>query len=101
MEEDLYNIGIEREGLRCDKEGKLSQKPHPEAFADRMKNDFITTDWGEAQLELRTPACKDTEECYEKLNEITNVVLCELNNRDEVIWPYSMPCILPKEEGVT
>ncbi len=98
MEEDLYNIGIEREGLRCDKEGKLSQKPHPEAFADRMKNDFITTDWGEAQLELRTPACKDTEECYEKLNEITNVVLCELNNRDEVIWPYSMPCILPKEE---
>ncbi len=98
MEEDLYNIGIEREGLRCDKEGKLSQKLHPEAFADRMKNDFITTDWGEAQMELRTPACKDTEECYEKLNEITNVVLCELNNRDELIWPYSMQCILPDED---
>ena len=98
MEEDLYNIGIEREGLRCDEEGKLSQKLHPEAFADRMKNNFITTDWGEAQLELRTPACKDTKECYEKLNEITNVVLCELNNRNELIWPYSMQCILPKEE---
>ncbi len=98
MEEELYCIGIEREGLRCDKEGKLSKKSHPQAFSDRMKNDFITTDWGEAQMELRTPVCQDTVTCYEKFNEITNVVLCELNNENELIWPYSMPCILPKEE---
>ena len=98
MEESLYSIGIEREGLRCDENGNLSQKPHPQAFADRKKNNFITTDWGEAQMELRTPVCKSTEECYEKLNEITNVALCELNNQQEVMWPYSMQCILPKEE---
>ena len=99
MEENLYSIGIEREGLRCDKNGVLSQKAHPKAFADRMKNNFITTDWGEAQMELRTPVCKSTSECYEKLNEITNVVLCELNNQDELLWPYSMPCVLPNEEN--
>ncbi len=98
MEESLYSIGIEREGLRCDENGNLSQKPHPQAFYDRKKNNFITTDWGEAQMELRTPVCKDTNECYEKLNEITNVALCELNNQQEVMWPYSMQCILPKEE---
>ena len=98
MEEKLYDIGIEREGLRCDANGNLSKKPHPKCFADRMKNKFVTTDWGEAQMELRTPVCKSTDECYEKLNEITNVVLCELNNQNELIWPYSMQCILPKEE---
>jgi len=99
MDEDcLYNIGIEREGLRCDEDGVLSKLPHPEVFGDRMKNNFITTDWGEAQMELRTPVCSSTKECYEKLNEITNVVLCELNDRKEFIWPYSMQCILPKEE---
>ena len=98
MEENLYIIGIEREGLRCDKNGMLSKKKHPKAFDDRMKNNFITTDWGEAQIELRTPACKSTIECEEKLNEITNVVLCELNNQDELLWPYSMQCILPREE---
>ena len=98
MEENLYIIGIEREGLRCDKNGILSKKKHPKAFDDRMKNNFITTDWGEAQIELRTPACKSTIECEEKLNEITNVVLCELNNQDELLWPYSMQCILPREE---
>ncbi len=98
MEEKLYSIGVEREGLRCDKKGNLSKKPHPEIFADRIDNHFISTDWGEAQMELRTPVCKNTDECYEKLNEITNVALCELNNQDELLWPYSMQCILPKEE---
>lgn len=98
MEENLYNIGIEREGLRCDEKGQLSQKSHPEAFGDKTKNNFITTDWGEAQIEIRTPVCESTDECYEKLNEITNVVLCELNNQNELIWPYSMQCILPNEK---
>ena len=98
MERNLYNIAVEREGLRCDKDGILSKKTHPEAFADRMKNNFITTDWGEAQMELRTPICKDTDECYEKLNEITNVAICELNNQDDLMWPYSMQCILPNKE---
>ncbi len=98
MEENLYNIGVEREGLRCDNNGKLSTKSHPEAFGDRVTNAFISTDWGEAQMELRTPVCKNTAECYEKLNEITNVVLCELNDQEDLLWPYSMQCILPKEE---
>ncbi len=98
MKENLYSIGIEREGLRCNKNGELSQKPHPAVFGNKLRNNFITTDWGEAQLELRTPVSADTGECYEKLNEITNVVLCELNNQEEVLWPYSMQCILPKEE---
>lgn len=98
MKQELYNIGVERESLRCTEKGNLSITPHPELFGDRMKNDFITTDFGEAQMELRTPACKSTKECHEKLEEITNVVLEELRNQNEMLWAYSMPCILPDEE---
>ena len=94
----MYKIGIEREGLRCDKNGVLSKLPHPEIFGDRLENKLIGTDFGEAQIELRTPVCDSTKNCYLKLREITNVVLNELSDREELLWPYSMPCVLPKEE---
>ena len=96
--ETIYNVGVEVEKLRCTKEGKLSTRMHPEKFGNKKENDFITTDFGEAQIELRTPVCKSTEECYFKLETITNVVLDELNKNDELLWPYSMPCILPDNE---
>ena len=95
---NLYNIGVEREGLRCNQEGELSDLPHPSVFGDKIKNHFIGTDFGEAQVEVCTPVCHSVRECYEKLSEITNVVLCELYNRKEVLWPYSMPCILPSDD---
>lgn len=98
MKQELYNIGVERESLRCDENGNLALTPHPELFGDRMKNDFITTDFGEAQMELRTPVCKNSKECHEKLEEITNVVLEEIRKNGEMLWSYSMPCILPDEE---
>lgn len=94
---NIYKVGVERESLRCSKEGELSDLPHPTVFGDRMENDFITTDFGEAQLELRTPICSSTQECYDKLENITDVVICELNKQNELLWPYSMPCILPDE----
>jgi len=95
----MYNIGVEREGLRCDKNGKLSKLNFSEIFGDKMSREFITTDFGEAQIELRTPVCNSVNECYEKLETITDIALCELNKKNEIIWPYSMPCILPDEKG--
>lgn len=90
-----YHIGVEREGLRCDRKGMLSKLPHPEIFGNRMKNRFISTDFGESQLELRTLPYVSVDECYEKLYEITNVVLRELYLRQETLWYYSLPCTLP------
>ena len=98
QKEPLYDMGVEREALRCTENGDLSKLPHPKLFGDRMKNNFITTDWGEAQIEIRTPVCKNNMECYKKLEEITNVVMAELKNNNEFLWPYSMPCNLPAEE---
>lgn len=93
-----YLIGIEREGLRCDAKGVLASSMHPSEFGDRMKNRFITTDFGEEQIELRTLPCHSPEECYYKLLTITRTVLEQLEKRGEYIWPYSMPCTLPEEE---
>lgn len=76
----------------------LAATPHPAVFGDRMANGLITTDFGEAQIELRTHPCDCVKQCYDKLREITNVVLCELSGRDELMWPYSMPCKLPQVE---
>lgn len=95
MDSNRYYVGIEREGLRCTKEGELSDLPHPKIFGKH--NDFFSTDWSQAQMELRTPICTSTKECYEKLENITDVALNELRKKDELLWPYSMPCILPED----
>ena len=91
-----FLIGIEREALRCTAEGKLCLTRHPEEFGNKMKNCFITTDFGEAQIELRTPPCPSPEDCYERLSELTNTVLTVLNHKKEYLWCYSMPCDLPE-----
>ncbi len=98
MISNKYNIGIEREGLRCNSEGDLSSKPHSVYFGNRNTNKFITTDFGAAQLEIRTPVCDNTKNCYEMLENITNVVLEVLRKDNEYLWPYSMPCKLPPIE---
>ena len=94
-----YNIGIEREGLRTTDNGELSNQPHLKVFGNRNTNAFVTTDFGAAQLELRTTPCSTTKECYDKLLNVTNVVLEELRKAGEYLWPYSMPCILPNIEN--
>ena len=73
-----YKVGIEREGLRTNKNGHLSDLPHQRVFGNRNTNAFVTTDFGAAQIELRTTPCATTKECYEKLLNVTNVVLEEL-----------------------
>ena len=93
-----YKVGIEREGLRTNKNGHLSDLPHQRVFGNRNTNAFVTTDFGAAQIELRTTPCATTKECYEKLLNVTNVVLEELRKDGEYLWPYSMPCILPTIE---
>lgn len=92
------NIGIEREGLRCDKNGKLSLKNHPTVFGDKLSNPYITTDFSESQMELITPAFKTTEETYKFLNALYDIVAMEID--DEYLWPQSMPCVIPEDNKI-
>ena len=97
MPERGYLIGIEREGLRIDGKGRLACTSHPAEFGDRLENFRISTDFGEAMLELRTDPHPDTLSCYRELLETTRDVLNVLNRREEYLWPYSMPCRMPEE----
>lgn len=88
-----YLIGVEREALRCDSSGALVGTMHPAEFGDKMENMFITNDFGEAHIEIRTGPLENPDVCYERIYEFTRDVLKVLNNRNEYLWPYSMPCI--------
>lgn len=93
------HIGIEREGLRVDKNGILSFSKHPEVFGDKILNPYITTDFSESQIELITPVFNTSEEAYDFLTNLYNIVDLELGD-GEFIWPQSMPCIIPNNKSI-
>jgi len=84
-EETLYSISIEREALRCNKKGTKSTLRFPTIFGN--KNNSIKSENKKNIFKIRTPMCSNAIEAYDKLQEITNVVLLELYNRKELIWP--------------
>ncbi|MEH6561048.1 MAG: glutamate--cysteine ligase, partial [Marinobacter sp.] len=59
--------GIEKEGLRVDRNGFIAQTPHPEALGSALTHPTITTDYSESLLELITPVCSSTAEVLESL----------------------------------
>lgn len=90
--------GLERECLRVDHRGMLSQRPHPKALGSALTNPYITTDFCESQLELITPTFHHVDQASNFLKAIH----CFINheNPHELIWPFSMPCRLPKDEKI-
>lgn len=90
--------GLERECLRITKKGKLAQTTHSKAFGSALTNPYITTDFSESQLELVTPAFNKEEDALKFLENIHVFVNKNLSN--ELLWPFSMPCRLPKEKHI-
>lgn len=90
--------GIEREGLRVTKDGKLALTPHPKVFEKKICNTYITTDFSESQVEVITPTFNTVEECYKFTNVLYDIVAQEIG--DEYLWPISMPCILPEDKEI-
>ncbi len=73
-------------------DGRLSARPHPEALGSALTNNFITTDFSEALLELVTPAYANTWETLRVLCEIHQFVYDRIG--DELMWTASMPCLI-------
>ena len=92
------NYGIEREGIRVDKNGNLASTMHPSVFGDKVKNKYITTDFSESQVEVITPVFNTTEEVYNFTNTLYDITCGEI--KDEYIWPQSMPCVIRNEEEI-
>ena len=91
--------GIEREGLRIDSDGNLSEQPHPTSLGSALSNQWITTDFSEQMLEFITPVSFDAEQSLYQLNDIHNFTYKHLDG--EAIWPFSMPCFVDDENSIT
>ncbi len=92
-------IGLEKESLRVNAEGGISQTDHPRAFGRALTNPKITTDFSEALLEMVTPPCNSAQSALDYLTSIHHYVVRHLPNR-EMLWNTSMPCILSGESSV-
>ena len=81
--------GVERECLRVTPAGRVAATPHPEQLGSALTHRYITTDFGEALLELITPPAKNTRDLTDWLAALHEFVLERLSG--EQIWPASMP----------
>lgn len=89
--------GIERESLRMQSNGYLSQSDHPIALGSALTHPHITTDYSEALMEFITPPLTSITEALSYLRNIHTVVNQHLAE-GEKLWPLSMPCMLDDQE---
>lgn len=89
--------GIERESLRMQSSGFLSQADHPQALGSALTHPHITTDYSEALMEFITPPQGSIGEALDYLKDIHAVAHRHLEH-DEKLWPLSMPCMLDDDE---
>ena len=90
--------GIEKESLRVQPDGYLSDRPHPVVLGSALTNRFVTTDFSEALLEFVTPSFSNTWEVLRFLCDIHQFSY-ELMG-DELLWATSMPCRIPDDLGI-
>ncbi len=88
-------FGIEKENIRVDQSGNLSLTPHPKVFGNKLKHPYITTDFSESQIEMRTPPLPDIKQMMGFLETIHDIISLEL--KDEYLWPQSIPPALPDD----
>ncbi|AGF46621.1 glutamate--cysteine ligase [Candidatus Kinetoplastibacterium desouzaii TCC079E] len=91
--------GIEREALRVDFNGRLSNKKHPDKLGSALTNKKITTDYSEALLELITDTHDSIESLLKELRN-THYFVCDSLEK-EILWHQSMPPLfMPSEENI-
>ena len=89
--------GIERESLRMQGNGFLSQRPHPVALGSALTHPHITTDYSEALMEFITPPKDSIRGALDYLMDIHAIVHRKLED-EEKLWPMSMPCMLDSSD---
>lgn len=90
--------GLEKESLRVNKAGRLSQRNHPIALGSTLTHPWITTDYSEALLELITPPQERAAQSLDFLLNIETFVYQQLD--DELLWTASMPCVLGNDDDI-
>lgn len=90
--------GIEKESLRVTRDGLLSLESHPKSLGSALTNSYITTDFSESLLEFVTPAFATTWEALRCLCDIHQLAYSNIG--DEILWPASMPCLIPENDDI-
>jgi glutamate--cysteine ligase len=93
-----FNRGIERETLRVDAQGHISQKPHPTGLGSALTHTAITTDYSESLLEFITSVHTEKKALIQQLDELHRFSFSELDR--EMFWSGSMPSVLPEQEQI-
>ncbi len=88
----LGHFGLEKESLRAANQ-KISEKPHPSFLGSPLTNPFVTLDFAQAQIEMVTPIYGRSGSALEFLLNLHHFFYSREN--DELLWPSSMPPILP------
>ena len=91
-------VGVEKESLRVDRAGYISQSPHPEALGSALTHPTITTDFSEALLEFVTPAYRGVRETSRSLRHLHQFTYPLIG--DEVLWATSMPCMVTGDRSI-
>ena len=90
--------GIEKESLRINAKGLISQTTHPYALGSTLTHSQITTDYSEALIELITPPFADICDTLKTLQNIHQFVYENLEN--EQLSCASMPCGIDGDESI-
>ena len=91
--------GIEKESLRINQQGFISEKSHPKSLGSSFTNPSITTDFAEALVEIVTPVFNDIESLYDYLLKLHIFISNNLDD-EEMLWPYSMPPRIEDESKI-
>ena len=83
------NVGLEKEALRLNAQGRPANTPHPEALGSALTNSFVTTDFSENMLEVTTPVAASSNELLQTLQAI--LYFTQRHIGEELIAPASMP----------
>lgn len=92
--------GVEKESQRITVNGQLAKTDHPKILGNRAYHPYIQTDFAETQLELVTPVANSPQELMRWLAAVHDVAYRSLP-KEEMMWPLSMPPVLPlKDEEI-
>lgn len=102
---DIYDlwqstVGIERESIRIKSNLDFANTSHPNAWGSRDFHPYIQTDFAENQVELITPPYNNSNDLYNFVKAVHQVVMLTLDKSDELLWPISTPATIPNIEDI-
>lgn len=88
----LYQVGLEKESLKIDKEGKLDLSKHPDFLGSPLFNRLVTLDFSNSQLEWTTPPFSHFSKALTSLTQTQSWTMQPRSKESiHAFWPYSMP----------